>query len=143
MVPGKPEALAKMADPRRYSEPDYMRKNFEKLYGDELAEEGLDHTFALMAPSAKGYLFQMLAVVGWSSLPFLPLLKQPMLVLMGDQDNVVPVINGKILTHAAANARLDIIEGGGHLFLVTKADTVLPKITDFLDEDEVILQAAE
>ena len=31
------------------------------------------------------------------------------------------------------HAHLHVIEGGGHLFLVTKADETIPVITDFLD----------
>ena len=33
MVPGNPKALIKMADPRRYIDPDFMSKHFKTLYG--------------------------------------------------------------------------------------------------------------
>lgn len=34
MVPGKVSAISKMADARRYTDPDYMRENFQRLYGE-------------------------------------------------------------------------------------------------------------
>jgi len=36
MVPGDIKALSKMADPKRYVDPEFMRKNFEALYGGEM-----------------------------------------------------------------------------------------------------------
>jgi poly(3-hydroxyoctanoate) depolymerase len=33
-----------------------------------------------------GYLFQQLALIGWSSQPFLPLVQQRTLILAGDDD---------------------------------------------------------
>jgi pimeloyl-ACP methyl ester carboxylesterase len=63
---------------------------------------------------------QLLAGVGWSSLPWLGLLKQPTLVMAGTDDPIVPSINGRILARLIPNARLVMIDDG-HLFLVTSA----------------------
>lgn len=133
MVPGNPQALVKMRDPRRYSDPDYMRANFETLYGDNDAEGANSHAMALRAPHPRGYMYQMLAMLGWSSLPFIRFLKMPTLVMMGDRDQIVPLVNGHILSKSLPNSYLHVVEDGGHLFLVTKPET-LPVITDFLDE---------
>ncbi|MEL7454638.1 MAG: alpha/beta hydrolase, partial [Pseudomonadota bacterium] len=83
-----------------------------------------------------GYLYQMFAMLGWSSLPFIRFLRMPTLVIMGNKDRIVPLINGKILNAGLPNSTLHVVEGGGHLFLVTKADETLPVIIDFLDELE-------
>ncbi|MEL6259328.1 MAG: alpha/beta fold hydrolase [Pseudomonadota bacterium] len=145
MVPGKMEALSKMADPRRYAEPDFMRKNFQSLYGDELDDSGMGHTQALTPPTTRGYAYQMIAMAGWTSLPFLRFMRQPILVMMGDRDNIVPLVNGKMISAVAPNGRLHVVEDGGHLFLVTKADDVFPVVNDFLDEDlaEAAMAAAQ
>ena len=134
MVPGHPEALLKMRDPRRYSDPDYMRANFATLYGDDDKEGAQSHAMGLKPPHPRGYLYQMVAMLGWTSLPFIRFLKMPSLVIMGDRDRVVPLINGKILAAGLPNSNLHVVEGGGHLFLVTKAAETLPVITEFLDE---------
>lgn len=139
MVPGDIGSISKMADPKRYIDPEFMRKNFEKLYGGET--QGADgHIGRIMPPSRAGYLYQLVAMAGWTSVPFLPLIKVPTLVMMGDADRIVPLINGKFLAGLLPNARLEIIPGGGHLFLVSKASVAAPLIRDFLND---VKQAAK
>ncbi|MBX3479036.1 MAG: alpha/beta fold hydrolase [Caulobacter sp.] len=136
MAPGDIRALSKMADPKRYVDPEFMRKNFEALYGGET--KGSDgHIGRIRAPSRTGYLYQLGAMVGWTSVPFLPFLKAPTLVMMGDADRIVPLVNGKFLTALIPGARLEVIKDGGHLFLVSKAEIAAPIIRDFLDEGRV------
>lgn len=143
MVPGNPEALLKMRDSRRYSDPDYMRKNFATLYGDNDKAGASSHAMALRAPHPRGYMYQMVAMLGWTSLPFIRLLKMPTLVMMGDKDRIVPLVNGKILDMGLPNSCLHVVEGGGHLFLVTKAAETLPVITEFLDELDASLKPCD
>lgn len=134
MVPGDISALSKMADPKRYVDPEFMRRNFETLYGGETA--GSDgHIGRISPPSRTGYLFQLGAMAGWTSVPFLPFVKAPTLVLMGDADPIVPLVNGKFLAALIPKARLEVIADGGHLFLVTKAAQSAPLIRQFLDEE--------
>jgi len=133
MIPGKPAALAKLAHPKRYMNPAYMLEHFEMLYGDET--DGADgHAKRLRAPSIRGYFYQLLAGMGWTSVPFLPFLKPPTLVLAGENDQIVPLINGRFLASLSPGARLETVSGG-HLFLVSRAKEVLPVIRSFLDEE--------
>ena len=131
MVPGKPQALMKLAHPRRYMDPDYLMKHFEMLYGDPTAGAP-DHSSRLRPPSFRGYLYQLLAGAGWTSVPFLPFLRQPTLVLAGDNDQIVPLANGRFLARLIPDARLEVVKGG-HLFLVSRAREVIPIIREFLD----------
>jgi poly(3-hydroxyalkanoate) depolymerase len=132
MAPGDIRALSKMADPKRYVDPQFMRRNFETLYGGETG--GSDgHIGRISPPSRTGYLFQLGAMAGWTSVPFLPFVKAPTLVMMGDSDPIVPLVNGKFLKALIPNSRLEIIADGGHLFLVTKAAESAPLIRSFLD----------
>jgi poly(3-hydroxyalkanoate) depolymerase len=135
MVPGKLAALSKMADPRRYIDPDYMLKNFQTLYGG--AEGGASdgakgHASRIKPPSMMGYFNQLFAMAGWTSAPFLPFLATPTLIIMGDDDQIVPLANGHILKTLIPNAELAVIKGGGHLFLVHQADETMALIRDFL-----------
>lgn len=138
MIPGKPASLSKMVDARRYTDPNYMRDNFATLYGDEADEQAGSHIDNLMAPDPKGYIFQLLAFIGWSSLPFIRFLRMPTLVMMGDKDSIVPLANGHILKVALPNSRLHVVEGGGHLFLVTRAEETAAVIRDFLVETQEV-----
>jgi pimeloyl-ACP methyl ester carboxylesterase len=42
-------------------------------------------------------MYQMMSLMGWSSLPWLHLLQQPTLVIAGQDDPIVPPMNGQII----------------------------------------------
>jgi len=134
MVPGNLSAITRMAHPKRYIDPEYMLKNFETLYGDSADEHARNHKSRIQAPSVRGYMYQLMAMAGWTSLPFLPFLKQPTLVMSGDRDNIVPLANARLLKAMIPKADLKIVKGGGHLFVVNRAQQVIPIITRFLDD---------
>jgi poly(3-hydroxyalkanoate) depolymerase len=134
MVPAKLSVLLKMATPRRYKDPDYMKRVAGDIYGGsfrnapELAGRHLRH---VCWSSDYGYYLQLVAGLGWTSLPWLRLLPQPTLVMAGTDDPLVPVINGKILAKLIPDARLVTLDDG-HLFLVTSADASAQLISEFL-----------
>jgi poly(3-hydroxyalkanoate) depolymerase len=134
MVPGKMASISKMTNPRRYADPDFMLRNFETLYGEEGGQDAQGFVAALRPPSPRGYMFQMLAFIGWTSLPFIRMLKMPTLVLAGDRDSIVPMANAHILNFSLPNSRLHVILDGGHLFLMSRAEETVPVIQDFLNE---------
>ena len=43
--------------------------------------------------SRRGYLYQLTASAGWTSLPVLRLIRQPTLILAGDDDPIIPLAN--------------------------------------------------
>jgi len=141
MVPGKIGAISKMADARRYTDPDYMRENFQRLYGEAADEGAGQHIENLRPPAPMGYVYQLTAFLGWSSLPFIRFLKMPTLVMAGNRDAIVPMANAHILNVALPNSRLHVVEDGGHLFLVTKAQETVSELVDFLDEPMEAMQA--
>ena len=138
MVPGNPAAFTKMANPRRYVDAAYMNEHFAALYGGALKdpEAKSSHIGRLKPPSPRGYLYQLIAMLGWTSLPALPFMAKETLVMMGEDDQIVPLINGKILSTMIPNSRLEVFEGGGHLFLLTHADESIACLRDFLDAPE-------
>jgi len=131
-VPGHYSALSKMINPARYTDPGYMHRNFEALYGKISEETMMKHTMRINPPSSRGYAYQLLAMIGWTSAPFLPFLSQPTLILAGDEDKIVPLANAQILKTLIRNSRLQIIKGAGHLFFLSRADEKVPMIRNFL-----------
>ncbi|WP_397423114.1 alpha/beta fold hydrolase [Phenylobacterium sp.] len=129
MAPGDPKVLAKMANPRRYIDPEFMRQNFEALYGEEMNSDA--HIGRLRPPSQRGYLYQLAAMAGWTSAFFLPFLKTPTLILMGESDRIVPLVNGRFLARLIPNAQLETVPGG-HLFMVSRPAETFPVIRRFL-----------
>ena len=61
--------------------------------------------------------------------------------MMGRDDPIVPVINGRILAGLIPNARLEVFAGGGHLFLLTHSDESVAMLRDFLDAPETVKEA--
>ncbi len=141
MVPGNPAALVKMADPRRYIDPDFMSKHFKTLYGGATSgKEG--HIGRITPPSKTGYFYQLLAMLGWTSAPFLPFMKKETLIMMGSDDQIVPVANGKFLNMLIPNSELLEIENGGHLFMLSHVDESIAAIREFLDRPVEAARAA-
>ncbi len=132
MVPGNPAALTKMANPRRYIDPDFMADHFKTLYGGMVGEKG-EHISRLKPPTPRGYLYQLLAMIGWTSAPGLPFLKKETLIMMGDDDQIVPLANGHILNTLIPNSRMEVFEGGGHLFMLSHKEQTIACIREFLD----------
>ncbi|HYB47726.1 MAG TPA: alpha/beta fold hydrolase, partial [Streptosporangiaceae bacterium] len=71
---------------------------------------------------------------GWTSLPCLWTIRQPTLVIAGDDDPVTPLVNHRVIAALIPRARLHTVRGGGHLVLLDSADQVGPVIADFLRE---------
>jgi poly(3-hydroxyalkanoate) depolymerase len=134
MVPGNPAALVKMADPRRYTDPDFMAKHFKTLYGGMVGNKS-EHISRITPPSKTGYFYQLMAMMGWTSAPFLPFLKTETLVMMGDDDQIVPLANGKFLNFLIPNSELFVVKNGGHLFLLSHVEESITAIRAFLDRD--------
>lgn len=139
MVPAHPWVLAKMLTPNRYLDPDYARSIAAELYGGRMREQPelaarLLHDQSRIG-SRRGYLMQLLAGAGWSSLPGLPLVRQPTLILAGRDDPIIPLVNARILRLLLPDATLHVYDDG-HLGLVTAADELGPLVSDFLLADQ-------
>jgi poly(3-hydroxyalkanoate) depolymerase len=138
MVPGHPRVLGKMLTPRRHRDPEYARRIAGEIYGGtmrtdpERAAEVL-HTYTRKGPK-RGYYYQLLAGAGWSSLPGLPLIRQPTLIVAGDDDPIIPLVNARIMHRGIPNSRLHVYSGG-HLGLLTEAGELAPVVDGFLAED--------
>lgn len=138
MIPGRLSVLLKMMTPRRYNDPAYRKKNFGVMYGGaartsrELFEQFSAHMGRM---NRLGYLLQQLAIAGWTSLPWLPFLPQPTLVLAGDDDPIIPLVNAKLMARLIPKARLHVLHDG-HLFLLSSAAESATAVREFLDSDE-------
>jgi poly(3-hydroxyalkanoate) depolymerase len=138
-VPGSPRAMLTLATPRRYRSRDYYRQVAGGLYGGEARRDPdvlLRGSIAPFSepPSVLGYIAQLYALSFWTGLPWLWRLPQPTLVLSGDDDPIVPAINGRVLARVIPNARLEIIRGGGHLFLLEHPGEIAALVADFLGQ---------
>ncbi len=135
MVPGRPGVLATMITPRRYTDRAYLEQHAARLYGGSARSDPASVGAAMNAHnrvgSPRGYLYQLVAGAGWTSLPFLPLLTQPTLIVSGDDDPIIPLANARLMHRLIPRATLHVFRGG-HLGLVTEAAEIAPVISQFL-----------
>jgi poly(3-hydroxyalkanoate) depolymerase len=134
MVPGRLSVLMKMANPRLFMDPSYLMDFASDIFGGDLkSNPGFVRLMAhaMRSDEPLGYFYQMMAGMGWTSLPWLILLQQPTLILAGDDDPIVPATNAKIMQMLIPHSRLYIFHGG-HLGLLTHAKELVPLIEQFL-----------
>jgi len=124
-----------MVTPRRYTNREYLAKVAGSLYGGSARTDPASVTAAMNAHnrvgSPRGYLYQLAAGAGWTSVPFLPLVTQPTLIVSGDDDPIIPLVNARIMHRLIPNSTLHVFKGG-HLGLVTEAAELAPVIGQFL-----------
>ena len=140
-MPGSPSVLLALATPRRYYQPDYYRRIAGRIYGGAARHDPAALLHGSLArfigrPSLRGYLGQMYAISGWTSMPWLRTLRQPTLVLAGDDDPIVPLVNGRILARCIPRARLHVVRNGGHLFLLESPAEIAALVAGFLTSDQ-------
>ncbi|CAA9330500.1 MAG: Poly(3-hydroxyalkanoate) depolymerase [uncultured Nocardioidaceae bacterium] len=136
MVPAHPRVLSKMVTPRRHRDPAYAREVAGLIYGGTMRTDPecgaeLLHA-ATRAGPRRGYYYQLAAATGWCSLPFLRMISQPTLLLAGDDDPIVPLVNAKVMARLIRGAQLHVYPGG-HLGVLTEAKALAPVIDHFLD----------
>ena len=136
-LPGSPRVLLSLATPRRYYQPDYYRRVAGQIYGGAARRDpdallhGSPARF-IERPTPWGYFGQIYAITGWTSIPWLRTLRHQTLVLAGDDDPIVPLINGRILAWCIQGARLHVVRGGGHLFLLERPAEIAALVAGFL-----------
>jgi len=135
MVPGRPRVLRHMLTPRRHRDPGYAVGIAGEIYGGSMRSSParaaeLLHAGGRRGPD-RGYYYQLLAGAGWTSLPLLPLLRRPTLVLAGDDDPLIPLVNGRIMHRLIPGSEL-VVYRGGHLDLIAEPHRLAPVIERFL-----------
>jgi poly(3-hydroxyalkanoate) depolymerase len=135
MVPAHPRILLRMLTPRRHRDPGYAARIAGELYGgsarrDPALARDLLHATTRLGP-ARGYYYQLLSSLGWTSLPLLPRLRPPVLILAGDDDPVIPLVNARIMHRLIPRSQLHVYHGG-HLELAADAEGIAPVVEAFL-----------
>jgi poly(3-hydroxyalkanoate) depolymerase len=136
MVPAHPRVLLRMLTPRRHRDPGYVARVAGELYGgsarqDPAVARDLLHATTTRLGPPRGYYYQLLATLGWTSLPRLPMLRKPTLILAGDDDPIIPVVNARIMRWLIPGSELHVYHGG-HLELAADAERIAPVVEAFL-----------
>jgi len=86
-------------------------------------------------PTMWGYLSQLYAIAGWTSLPWLHRIAAPTLVITGGEDPIVPPVNARILGSRIAGATVHVVPDAGHLLLMDHAVECADVISRFLHDE--------
>jgi len=134
-MPGTLEALWVMAMPLRYHSRPLYRRTSSLLGPADAAllrrEPSLVEARFGHPPEPASYLAYLWSAALWSSLPWLPSLHIPTLVLQGEADELVPPANGLQLARHLPQSRVHILEGEGHLFVYDPDSAALPLLDGF------------
>lgn len=135
MIPARPRVLLHLSSPRRHRDPAHALRIAGDIHGGALRrhpELAAPVTSNYPSPaSRRGYLYQLLAAAGWTSLPWLRLVRQPTLILAGDDDPIIPLANARLMAALLPSARLHVYPDG-HLGLLTRAGELAPLVSEFL-----------
>jgi pimeloyl-ACP methyl ester carboxylesterase len=134
MVPPRLSVLSKFMTARRFNDANYRRRIAGEIYGGK-ARSSDPPIEDFRKTSPRGYLYQQLALMGWTSLLWLPLLSQKTLVLAGDDDPVIPLVNARIMASLIRDSRLHVFNDG-HLFLVSGTEEAAKVVRAFLEAGE-------
>ncbi|MEZ5078669.1 MAG: alpha/beta hydrolase [Solirubrobacterales bacterium] len=136
-IPPNPLAATVMLTPARYYDRRFAEFAIPLIGGGRTARDrgvlrrGV--TRRLMdPPTLTGYLHQLSAVCGWSSHSWLRHLRTPTLVMHGDQDPLVPLINARYLAKMIPDSELQVLSDAGHLVLIDQPDDAIELIESFL-----------
>ena len=139
-----PLAVAELATPARY----YLGHGGDGMsrlaFGDprQATLRNLDAARSALPPSTVGYWWQLLAIALWSSHSWLDQIAQDTLVIVGDRDRAAPVANSRVLAERIPHAQLQVVEGAGHLMLMTDdVGAVARTIDDFLAQSDRVDQS--
>ena len=131
MAPPRLSVLTKFMTARRFNDANYRKEIAGEIYGGK-ARSRNPPVEEFRKTSRRGYLYQQLALMGWTSMPWLPLLRQKTLVLAGDDDPVIPLVNARIMATLIRDCQLHVFHDG-HLFLISCAEESATVVRAFLE----------
>jgi poly(3-hydroxyalkanoate) depolymerase len=138
-VPPKPLPALLLMTPVRYYHPAIFRATMPVIAGGRTARDPdvlARQAGARLAkpPDLLGYAYQLYATTGWTSVHWLHRLSQPTLVIAGDDDRAIPLVNARLLARRIPDARLHVVKSGGHLFVIDEPASIAGEIAAFLDD---------
>jgi pimeloyl-ACP methyl ester carboxylesterase len=139
-VPSHPVAFKGLLSMKRLRDPDHYAALAPQLLGGEMRRNpDLVRQAAQLrtteSPDTRGYLYQLLSCTTWSTMPMLRLIRQPTLVVNGDDDPLARPINAKAIAALIPHAELHLVRGAGHHLFLERPDEVSSVIAAFLECD--------
>jgi pimeloyl-ACP methyl ester carboxylesterase len=140
-VPSHPVALKGLLSMKRLRDPAHYAQLAPHLLGGAMrTRPDLVQRAAQLrtteSPDTRGYLYQLLSAATWSTMPMLRLIRQPTLVVNGDDDPLARPINAKAIAALIPHAELHLVRGAGHHLFLERPDEVSSVVAQFLGSSE-------
>ena len=105
--------LLHLSSPRRHRDPAHAARIAGTIYGGALRRQPelaapLARCLRRARPPGAATSTSSLASAGWTSLPWLRLIRQPALILAGDDDPIIPLANARLMAALLPDARLHV-----------------------------------
>ncbi|MDA3921881.1 MAG: alpha/beta fold hydrolase [Salinisphaera sp.] len=143
MFPGRVSSLRRLALPRGLSTLAVDGRDARELFGGRRIDECSDIVEALKragTPTRRGYGAQIYALSGATSLAWLHRLSVPTLILAGDDDPIVPMVNARVLSLLIPRSTLSVMRGAGHWLLLERTDEAARRIEEFLASGRLLVE---
>ncbi len=105
------------------------------LYADTTPIERIEEDIRIRHQcqwSSQGFYNQLAAILPWTSYRRLPRIKAPVLVVHGEQDRLVPPVNGKVVAKRIPGAQFRLIENAGHILMTDQPEVCTEVMFEFL-----------
>ena len=132
-IPGNPLSIAMLANPLRWLGKGSLSRNAGRLYGGDFRSAETRSRVRvphMIMRNPLGTLWQMAAIGAWTSVPRLAMIRQPTLLLAGEDDPLVPLVNARLMLKLIPDAQLETFDCG-HMFPLTRAKAVAARISTF------------
>jgi len=136
MIPPSLPVMLHMSTPLRYLSAAYFKKIAGTIYGGDFrTNKVLVERYArlMSPPSISGYLNQLYALTGWTSVFWAHRIQQSTLIMAGEDDPIIAMGNARILNSLIPNSRLETFDCG-HLFLLTRLKECVASLEHFLGD---------
>lgn len=87
--------------------------------------------------SSQGFFSQLAAVLVWSSYLRLPRIHVPTLVVHGDEDHLIPPVNGRVVAKRIPGAAFQTVERAGHVLTTDQPELCAEMMVEFLKRQTV------
>lgn len=109
------------------------------LYADTTPIERIEEDIHLRCQclwSSQGFFNQLAAILLWTSYRRLPRIRVPTLVAHGDQDRLIPAVNGRVIAKRIPGATFQTIENAGHVLTTDQPEVCADVMVEFLRRQE-------
>jgi len=129
--------LRNMRDYENMSPEQKMRAFIPLLYNPLTPRARIDEDIAVRmrhVPTPRGYYSQLAGTLLWNSWRRLPRIQQPVKIVHGEIDRLIPVANAHILASRLPNSTTYVIPGAGHVFTTDATEISNREARMFLEE---------